>query len=154
MIQIKKIFLTLKVIAILSLVSLTSCSNKENNQLLGAAAGAALGGLVGVQFGAGTGQLLMTAIGSGIGAYLGNEIANRLTESEKISLDKSINNTAKFGDIDKTYSWENKSKDIKALIKPLSEIKAEKGSCKKMKILMIHGDENYVSNEEVCYKNS
>ena len=154
MVLIKKKTFILIMLVIFSLISLTSCSTKENNQLLGSAIGAALGGLVGVQFGAGTGQLMMTAIGSGVGAYLGSEIANRLTESERMSLNESINDAAKFGDIDKTYSWQNEQRNVKALIKPVSKVEAAKGSCKRIEIQMIHENEKEISNKEVCYKHS
>tara|TARA_B100001027_G_scaffold212136_1_gene181149 strand:- start:590 stop:1054 length:465 start_codon:yes stop_codon:yes gene_type:complete len=149
-----KRFFTSYVIVIITILSLTSCATKEENKLLGAAVGAALGGLVGVQFGAGTGQLLMTAIGAGAGSYLGSEIADKLTEAEKISLNQSINNTAKFGDLNQTYAWKNKSENVKVFLKPVSEVKASKGSCTKVEIQIIQGQEKNLNNKEVCYKNS
>ena len=149
-----KSFFTSNVIAIITVLSLTSCATKEENKLLGAAVGAALGGLVGVQFGAGTGQLFMTAVGAGSGSYLGSQIADRLTEAEKTSLNQSINNTAKFGDLNQTYSWNNQSENVKALLKPVSEVKALKGSCTKVEIQIIRGKEKDLNNMEVCYKNS
>tara|TARA_B100001029_G_C14859887_1_gene338520 strand:- start:206 stop:673 length:468 start_codon:yes stop_codon:yes gene_type:complete len=144
-----------KLVILLVFISLTSCAQKEaNNRLLGAAVGAALGGFVGAQFGAGTGKLMMTALGAGAGSFLGSEIAARLTEEDRISLKESIDNSAKYGELNETYQWNNKSKKVKALIKPVSEVKAKKGSCKNLEVEIFHNDKSELNNTEVCYKNT
>ena len=150
--KIKKL-LQIKLIFLLMLFLISSCSSKQDNKLLGSAIGAALGGLIGVQFGAGTGQLIMTALSAGAGAFLGDEIGGRLSDEDKISLNKSISKSAKFGELNQTYSWESKEKKINAFIKPISEIKADKGSCRNVKVELIDRKEKKEDILEVCFKN-
>ena len=155
MLHVCKSYIGSRLIIVLTLMSLMSCSTqKDNNRLIGAAVGAALGGLVGAQFGAGTGKLMMTAFGAGAGSFLGSEIAARLTEEDKISLNESIDNSAKYGDLNQTYQWNDKSKKVKALIKPVSEVRAKKGSCKNLEVEIFYGKESELNNTEVCYKHS
>lgn len=142
------------VFLVLITLAISSCSTKEDQRLLGSAVGAALGGLVGAQFGAGTGKLMMTALGAGAGSFLGGEIADRMTETEKLSLNESLNNTAKFGNINQEYSWSNESKNISAIMTPISEIKADKGTCKNIKVQMSDGHNTEFNKTEVCFKNS
>tara|TARA_X000000950_G_C13778312_1_gene603989 strand:- start:546 stop:992 length:447 start_codon:yes stop_codon:yes gene_type:complete len=137
---------------LLVLLLISSCANKDDNKILGQALGAAAGGIIGAQFGAGTGKLLLTALGAGVGSYLGGEIAEYLTEDEKVSLHNSIYSSAKNGELKKTYLWKNDSQDVSALISPVAEYESENGKCRKMKIKIISGSDSELSDTDICHK--
>ena len=137
---------------LLVLLLISSCANKDDNKILGQALGAAAGGIIGAQFGAGTGKLLLTALGAGVGSYLGGEIAEYLTEDEKVSLNNSIYSSAKNGELKKTYLWKNDSQDVSALISPVAEYESENGKCRKMKIKIISGSDSELSDTDICHK--
>ncbi len=140
------------VLLVLILLLVSSCANKDDNQTLSQALGAAAGGIIGAQFGAGTGKLLLTALGAGVGSYLGGEIAEYLTDDEKLSLQSSIYSSAKNGELKKTYLWKNDSQEVSALISPLAEYDSENGKCRKMKIKIISGSKSEFSNTDICHK--
>jgi uncharacterized protein YcfJ len=56
---------------------------KDQHRLLGTAAGAALGGLVGNQFGGGTANTAITAAGVVAGGYAGNKVQQRVQEGNQ-----------------------------------------------------------------------
>ena len=68
--KIKKL-IKIKLIFLLILFLISSCSSKQDCKLLGSAIGPALAGLVGVQFDVGTGQLMITALATGAGDFFG-----------------------------------------------------------------------------------
>ena len=64
-------------------VALGACTNMGNKELVGTAAGAGVGGLIGSQFGHGSGQLAATAAGVFIGGLIGNQIGAYMDEQDK-----------------------------------------------------------------------
>ena len=105
------------------LLTLTSCTTADDNKLLGKIIGSGLGALVGFQFGSGVGGALFIAGGTVLGGFIGNEIAEELSENEineygnatKDALDENINNEAKI--------WANKDKTKLGKIIPLNSYK-------------------------------
>jgi len=53
---------------------------KDEHRLVGTAAGAALGGLLGHQFGGGNGKVLTTVAGAAAGGYAGNQIQQKVQQ--------------------------------------------------------------------------
>ena len=112
------------------LFTLTSCETGGDNKLLGKIIGSGLGALVGFQFGSGVGGALFIAGGTVLGGFIGNEIAEELSEKElseygnatKVALDENTNNEAKI--------WANKDKTKLGKIIPLNRYKKKKFMCR------------------------
>ena len=112
------------------LLTLTSCTTADDNKLLGKIIGSGLGALVGFQFGSGVGGALFIAGGTVLGGFIGNEIAEELSENEineygnatKDALDENINNEAKI--------WANKDKTKLGKIIPLNSYKNNHSLCR------------------------
>ena len=112
------------------LLTLTSCTTADDNKLLGKIIGSGLGALVGFQFGSGVGGALFIAGGTVLGGFIGNEIAEELSENEinefgnatKDALDENIDNEAKM--------WANKDKTKLGKIIPLNRYKNKKFMCR------------------------
>ena len=64
-------------------VALGACQNMGQKEMIGTAAGAGVGGLIGSQFGHGSGQLAATAAGVFIGGLIGNQIGAYMDEEDK-----------------------------------------------------------------------
>ena len=131
----KKILLTF-----ILLFTLSSCETTDNNKLLGKIIGSGLGALVGFQFGSGVGGALFIAGGTVLGGFIGNEIAEELSESEiseygnatKDALDENVNNKPK--------KWANKDKTILGEITPLNRYKSNESVCRDIEQkLTFHG---------------
>jgi surface antigen len=63
--------------------ALGACTNMGNKEIIGTAAGAGVGGLIGSQIGHGSGQLAATAAGVFIGGLIGNQIGAYMDEQDK-----------------------------------------------------------------------
>ena len=131
----KKILLTF-----ILLFTLSSCETTDNNKLLGKIIGSGLGALVGFQFGSGVGGALFIAGGTVLGGFIGNEIAEELSESEiseygnatKDALDENINNEPK--------KWTNKDKTKLGKITPLNRYNSDESVCRDIEQkLTFHG---------------
>ena len=66
---------------------------REEKQMLGGAAGAIVGGVLGSQVGEGTGQIVATAVGSLVGAGVGYLIARELTKEQEEEVQSVVENT-------------------------------------------------------------
>ena len=128
------------VLTFILLFTLSSCETTDNNKLLGKIIGSGLGALVGFQFGSGVGGALFIAGGTVLGGYIGNEIAEELSESEiseygnatKDALDENINNEPK--------KWTNKDKTKLGKITPLNRYKSNESVCRDIEQkLTFHG---------------
>ena len=112
------------------LFTLTSCETADDNKLLGKIIGSGLGALVGFQFGSGVGGALFIAGGTVLGGFIGNEIAEELSEKElseygnatKDALDKNANNNPKM--------WANKDETKLGKIIPLNLYEKNKFMCR------------------------
>lgn len=81
-------------------------SGPGTKQVVGAAGGAALGGLIGSQIGGGTGQLIATAAGTAIGALVGSEIGRGLDDVDRMRASQA-QQRASNAPIGETISWNN-----------------------------------------------
>ena len=117
-------------ITLILLFTLTSCETVDDNKLLGKIIGSGLGALVGFQFGSGVGGALFIAGGTVLGGFIGNEIAEELSEKElseygnatKDALDKNANNNPKM--------WANKDETKLGKIIPLNLYEKNKLMCR------------------------
>ena len=117
-------------ITLIFLFTLTSCETANDNKLLGKIIGSGLGALVGFQFGSGVGGALFIAGGTVLGGFIGNEIAEELSEKEiseygnatKDALDENNNNNPKM--------WANKDETKLGKIIPLNFYEKNKLMCR------------------------
>jgi surface antigen len=79
----------------------------SNQQLLGAAIGATAGGLLGSQFGSGTGKLAFTGLGVAAGAFIGSQIAAKLTEKDKEQMEVATEEALDSPASDQPVVWDN-----------------------------------------------
>ena len=112
------------------LFTITSCESANDNKLIGKIIGSGLGALVGFQFGSGVGGALFIAGGTVLGGFIGNELAEELSEKElseygnatKDALDKNANYNPKM--------WANKDETKLGKIIPLNLYKKNKLMCR------------------------
>ena len=112
------------------LFTLSSCETANDNKLLGKIIGSGLGALVGFQFGSGVGGALFIAGGTVLGGFIGNEIAEELSDKElseygnatKDALDENTNNNPKM--------WANKDETKLGKIIPLNLYEKKKFMCR------------------------
>ena len=117
-------------ITLILLFTLTSCETANDNKLIGKIIGSGLGALVGFQFGSGVGGALFIAGGTVLRGFIGNEIAEELSEKEhteygnatKDALDENTKNNPKV--------WANKDKTKLGKIIPLNLYEKNKSMCR------------------------
>ena len=135
------------------LFTLSSCETVHDNKLLGKIIGSGLGALVGFQFGSGVGGALFIAGGTVLGGFIGNEIAEELSEKElseygnatKDALDKNTNNEAEI--------WANKGKTKLGKIIPLNRYEKNKFICRDIEQNLISDGVETKSFSTFCRNN-
>ena len=135
------------------LFTLSSCETAHDNKLLGKIIGSGLGALVGFQFGSGVGGALFIAGGTVLGGFIGNEIAEELSEKElseygnatKDALDKNTNNEAEI--------WANKGKTKLGKIIPLNRYEKNKFICRDIEQNLISDGVETKSFSTFCRNN-
>ena len=118
------------IITFILLFTLSSCETTDDQKLLGKIIGSGLGALVGFQFGSGVGGALFIAGGTVLGGFIGNEIAEELSEKElseygnatKDALNENIDNESK--------KWTNKAQTKLGKITPLNRYEKNKMLCR------------------------
>ena len=141
----KKILITL-----ILLFTLSSCETADEKKLLGKIIGSGLGALVGFQFGSGVGGALFIAGGTVIGGFIGNEIAEELSEKElseygnatKDALNENTNNEPK--------KWANKEKTKLGKITPLNSFKHKELLCRDIEQKLTFNDKEKISTSTFC----
>jgi surface antigen len=111
-----------KVLLVAAAVTLTACQGQfpkpSTSSLIGAAIGAAAGGIVGWQFGGGIGHILATAAGAGIGAgagYLGGPL---LLPSDQAAYEKTARSALASAPDGKIVSWQNVQTGSSGIFRP------------------------------------
>lgn len=101
----------LAVVCLLS-VSVVGCGGQAfnvdmNKETVGTVAGAAIGGLVGVQFGAGTGQIAATVVGVLLGAFIGKTVGEQLDAADKEQAESTAYSSLEQGQDGQGAQWQN-----------------------------------------------
>ena len=141
------------IIFLFLLFTLTSCETANDNKLLGKIIGSGLGALVGFQFGSGVGGALFIAGGTVLGGFIGNEIAEELSEKElseygnatKDALEENTNNEAKM--------WANKDKTKLGKIIPLNRYEKNKFMCRDIEQNLTSDGKETKSHTTFCRNN-
>ena len=85
----------------------------DNSQLFGRLLGAGVGALLGSQVGGGKGKLAAVAVGALAGAWLGGEIAGRLTQSDQQGIAQTTNTALDTG---QTQTWTNPDTGVQTTV--------------------------------------
>ena len=136
------------------LFTLSSCETVDDSKLLGKIIGSGLGALVGFQFGSGVGGALFIAGGTVLGGFIGNEIAEELSEKElseygnatKNALDKNVDN--------ETKNWTNENKSKLGKITPLNRYKKNKFLCRDLEQSLTSEGKEKKSFSTFCKNNN
>ena len=140
-------------ITLILLFAISSCETADENKLLGKIIGSGLGALVGFQFGSGVGGALFIAGGTVIGGFIGNEIAEELSENElseygnatKDALNENTNNEPK--------KWVNKEKTKLGKITPLNSFKKKELLCRDIEQKLTLNGKEKISTSTFCRSN-
>ena len=123
--------LTLKVlIFFLSILSI-SCSEKEDNKLLGQIIGSVAGAYLGSKVGDGMVGNLTTVLGGTVGFLIGGKIVDILDSEEQSNLNNAINQTLTQNPDNVSNKWKSqKNIDTSAEIIPLNSYKIDQNTCR------------------------
>lgn len=133
---------------------LGGCANSGygTKQTIGAASGAALGGLLGAQFGSGKGQLAATAAGAVIGGLMGSEVGKGLDDVDKMKA-QSAQASAQSAPIGQTITWSNPDSGNQGSVTPVREGVATNGEyCREFHHTIFIGDRTEDAYGTACRK--
>ena len=119
---------------------LTSCSSKQDNEILGKMIGAAVGAVVGSKLGSGeNSKAIYSILGAAGGYLLGKEIGRLLSQEEQDDLNDSIIYSLDQSKDGETTEWKsNENENTYAKITPDEEFR--------------EGDKNCRIYEKILYK--
>ncbi|MGS0676370.1 SH3 domain-containing protein [Shewanella sp. 125m-1] len=131
----KSIYVRKGLVAIACAFTITGCQSTANdNQSIGMATGAILGGLIGTQIGDGTGRTVAIASGALLGGWLGSEIAAMLSQSEQKELNQTTGKTLNDVPDNQTVEWKSRETDSTVKMTPTNtESKSRNSSLVKLK---------------------
>ncbi len=115
----KKILALLAVVA----VSVSACNNIDttgNKELIGAGAGAILGGYAGSKVGKGSGQLVAVGVGTLLGTLVGSNIGSSLDKADLMYANRA-NQQAYTAPVGETISWNNPDTGNSGTITPVRD---------------------------------
>ena len=116
----KKIFLTLAVLASVGLAGCEALQNSGTKQTLGAGTGAILGGVAGSKIGKGNGQLVATGIGVLVGTLVGSEVGRSLDKAD-VAYANQANTKAHSAPIGESISWNNPQSGNSGQVTPVRD---------------------------------
>ena len=120
--------------ALVALLGVSACaqdanySGGNNNQTIGAIAGAAVGGLLGGQLGEGSGKTVAAVAGALLGAWAGSHVANSLSQQDKVYYEKASVQAAEVVPVGQTVQWYNPESGNSGTITPTREGQTNAGA--------------------------
>ena len=131
-----------------------ACSNRmevATSQAVGAAFGAAGGGITGYQFGNGKGQLFLTTAGALFGAAAGYRYGPRLMGSDRFAYDSAVQRAlANLPDGDMA-TWSNPETGNRGMFRPTrSYVEASGGLCRQYRTTVAFRDGVESGNGIAC----
>ena len=123
--------MTLKVLIFSICILLISCSEKEDNKLLGQIIGSVAGAYLGSKVGDGMVGNLTTVLGGTVGFLIGGKIVDILDSEEQSDLNNAINQTLTKNPDNVSNKWKSqKNIDTNAEIIPLNSYKIDQNTCR------------------------
>lgn len=140
-----------KILIFCTLFSISSCSNKEDNKLLGKLIGSAAGAYLGSKVGSGITNNLSIVIGGTVGLLIGGRIVEMLDNEEKSDLNDTINQSLTENSDNVSKNWiSKKSPDIQAEILPLNKYQVDNETCRDFIQIVTKGDKIIEEESTAC----
>ncbi len=100
-------------------LALAGCTGKVGDkEAVGTLLGAAAGGLAGSQVGKGRGKLVATGVGTLLGAMLGNEVGKSLDRADRLTMQRTTQQSLEKVQAGKTSTWKNPDSGNQGTITP------------------------------------
>lgn len=143
-----------KILLLIFLIVLSTCSSDVDNKKLGQILGSSVGAIVGSELGSGSGKSIMTVIGAAAGYLIGGEIVDILSKDEQDELNNEILDSLENSPANIKNSWQSKvNPSTTAEIIPGEEFTYDKNTCRKYKKTIIKNNEKYLSEGTACRNN-
>jgi len=143
--------LTLKILIFQLLILSSSCSEKEDNKLLGQIIGSVAGAYVGSKIGDGMVGNLTAVLGGTVGFLLGGKIVDILDSDEQLELNNTVNQTLTENPDNLSNKWESKNNiDTNAEITPLNSYQLDENTCRDFTKTVNKGDKQIQEKSTAC----
>ena len=142
---------TLKVLIFSLCILSISCSEKEDNKLLGQIIGSVAGAYLGSKVGDGMVGNLTTVLGGTVGFLIGGKIADILDSEEQSDLNNAINQTLTKNPDNVSNKWKSqKNIDTNAEIMPLNSYKIDQNTCRDFTKVVKKGKKQVQEKSTAC----
>lgn len=138
--------------AVLLVLSVSACSwNDSRTETMGTVVGGIVGGIVGSKVGKGTGRNVAIVIGATLGAMWGQDIAKKLTSTDKIFSKRTTEDTLEYGKPGEKATWSNPDSGNSGTITPDQVYANDKGkNCRQFETTVtVEGNER-TANGTAC----
>ena len=143
--------MTLKVLIFSLCILLISCSEKEDNKLLGQIIGSVAGAYLGSKVGDGMVGNLTTVLGGTVGFLIGGKIVDILDSEEQSDLNNAINQTLTKNPDNVSNKWKSqKNIDTNAEIIPLNSYKINQNTCRDFTKVVKKGEKQVHEKSTAC----
>ena len=143
--------MTLKVLIFSLCILLISCSEKEDNKLLGQIIGSVAGAYLGSKVGDGMVGNLTTVLGGTVGFLIGGKIVDILDSEEQSDLNNAINQTLTKNPDNVSNKWKSqKNIDTNAEIMPLNSYKIDQNTCRDFTKVVKKGKKQVQEKSTAC----
>ena len=143
--------LTLMILVFSLCILSSSCSQKEDNKLLGQIIGSVAGAYLGSKVGDGMVGNLTTVLGGTVGFLIGGKIVDILDSEEQSDLNNSINQTLTKNPDNVSNKWNSqKNIDTNAEIIPLNSYKIDQKTCRDFTKTVKKGDKQVHEKSTAC----
>ena len=143
--------MTLKVLIFSLCILSISCSEKEDNKLLGQIIGSVAGAYLGSKVGDGMVGNLSTVLGGTVGFLIGGKIVDILDSEEQSDLNNAINQTLTKNPDNVSNKWKSqKNIDTNAEIIPLNSYKIDQNTCRDFTKVVKKGKKQVQEKSTAC----
>ena len=143
--------MTLKVLIFSLCILSISCSEKEDNKLLGQIIGSVAGAYLGSKVGDGMVGNLTTVLGGTVGFLIGGKIVDILDSEEQSDLNNAINQTLTKNPDNVSNKWKSqKNIDTNAEIMPLNSYKIDQNTCRDFTKVVKKGKKQVQEKSTAC----
>jgi len=143
--------LTSKTLTLSFLIATSSCTEKEDNILLGQIVGSVAGAYLGSKVGDGIAGNLTTVLGGTVGFLIGGKIADILDSEEQSELNNTINHTLTENPDNVSNKWNSqKSEHTNAEIIPLNSYQIDKNTCRDFTKTVNKGQKQVQEKSTAC----
>ncbi len=130
---------------------MASCSNKEDNKLLGQIVGSVAGAYLGSKVGSGIGKNLTTVLGGTVGFLIGGKLAEILDSDEQEELNNVINSSLSENNNNVPKQWISKNNNnTNAEILPLNTYKKDESTCRDFRKIVNKNNKKYEETSTAC----